>query len=241
MNFDLPCRKKEYKKEYILSLGGSLIVPNGGVDIKFLQKFNQFIRKKVAQGCRFFIVCGGGKITRSYQAAAQAVVGSKISHNDMDWIGIHSTRLNAHLVRTIFKDIAYERIIKHYDMVDKKAIQPVVICSGWRPGWSTDYDAVLLAQDYNIKTVINMSNIDMVYDKDPSRFKNAKPVKKINWDNLIKLVGKKWVPGLNRPFDPIASQLAKSIDLKVIICNGRNLKNLDNILEEKEFVGTIIR
>ncbi len=236
----MPIKKLDYKKEYILSLGGSLIVPNGGPDIEFLQQFNRFIRKKATQGCRFFIVCGGGSITRSYQKAAEAVVGKQIANEDMDWLGIHSTRLNAHMVRTIFKDIAYERIIKHYDIIDKKAIQPIVVCSGWRPGWSTDYDAVLLAQDYDIKRVINLSNIEMVYDKDPYKYKDAKPIKEMKWDDLISLVGKKWVPGLNRPFDPIASQLAKSIGLKVVICNGKNLDNFARILEGKKFVGTVI-
>lgn len=240
MNFDIPRERKKYKKEFILSLGGSLIVPNGGIDVKFLQKFNQFIREKVADGCRFFIVCGGGGTARHYQQAARAVLGEDIKDEDMDWLGIHSTRLNAHIMRTIFRDIAYEKIIKHYDLIDKKAIHPIVICSGWQPGWSTDYDAVLLAQDYGIKTVINLSNIDMVYDKDPNKYKNAKPVKKMKWDSLIQLVGTKWIPGLSRPFDPIASQLAKSIKLKVVIGNGRDLVNLNNILEGKSFKGTTI-
>jgi uridylate kinase len=240
MEFALATKKKSYKKEFILSLGGSLIVPNGGIDIKFLQTFNRFIRKKVAQGCRFFIVCGGGMTTRHYQAAAKAVLGREITNEDMDWLGIHSTRLNAHLMRTIFRDIAYDHIIKHYDLIDKKAVHPVVLCSGWRPGWSTDYDAVLLAQDYGIKYVINLSNIKMVYDKDPKKYENAKPIQKMHWNDLISIIGKKWVPGLNAPFDPIASQLAKSLGLEVIICDGKNLKNLDNILEDRQFIGTVI-
>ena len=31
---------------------------------------------------------------------------SRVTDEDKDWIGIHATRLNAHLLRTIFRDVA---------------------------------------------------------------------------------------------------------------------------------------
>lgn len=218
-----------------------MIVPNGGIDTRFLTDFNKFIRKKVALGCHFFIVTGGGDTARHYIEAAKEILGGNIRVDDKDWLGIHSTRLNGHLLRTIFKDIAYQYLIKHYDMIDKKALNyKVVIGVGWQPGWSTDYDAVLLAQDYNLDLLINMSDTDYVYDKDPEKFADAKPLKKISWDRVIKIMGRHWVPGQNVPFDPIAAQLAKKIGLRVINCDGRDLKNLDKIIAGKRFKGTVI-
>ena len=59
---------------FVLSLGGSLIVPNGGIDVDFLTQFHDFIRDQVSsKKRRFFITVGGGAITRHYQAAARAV------------------------------------------------------------------------------------------------------------------------------------------------------------------------
>jgi uridylate kinase len=230
------------KKHYILSLGGSLIVPNGGINIKFLKYFEKYIRKKVAQSCRFFIVTGGGATARHYIKGATKICDSSLTDDDRDWLGIHATRINAHLLRTIFRDIAYHIVIKDLDVVDKKAIKfPVTIAAGWKPGWSTDYDSVVLAQDYNINTLINLTSIKMVYDKDPKKFKDAKPIKKLSWDEILDITGKKFTPGMNVPFDPIASKLAKKIGLKVIVCNGRDLDNLDNIIEGKGFVGTVVK
>ena len=180
-------------------------------------------------------------MAREYRDAAIEAAGADLTEEDLDWLGIHATRLNAHLFRTIFRDIAYEWILKHYDMIDKKVDNyPVIICSGWRPGWSTDYCSVLVANDYDIDTVINLSNIDYIYDKDPGKYKQAKPIKKMSWDEVIKVVGKKWSPGMNTPFDPVAAKVAKKIGLKVITCNGRNFKNLANILDGKQFKGTVI-
>ncbi|EKE25882.1 MAG: hypothetical protein ACD_5C00009G0001, partial [uncultured bacterium] len=35
------------KDKIVISLGGSLIVPNGGIDIAFLKRFNDLIRKQL--------------------------------------------------------------------------------------------------------------------------------------------------------------------------------------------------
>src|SRR3989344_7705589 len=191
-----------HKEKTVISLGGSLIVPNGGIDVDFLKRFEEFIREQLSRkpSGQFFIVAGGGGTTRHYQEAARNVIGHELVSEDLDWLGIHSTRLNAHLVRTIFRDIAHPYILKHYDII-RKAKESVVVASGWKPGWSTDYDAVLLCEDYGVKTVINLSNIDKAYDKDPNKFPDAKPFDHINWKDFRKIVGDEWVPGMNAPFD----------------------------------------
>ena len=88
--------------------------------------------------------------------------------------------------------------------------------------------------------MINLSNIDWVYDKDPKKYKDAKPIKKLTWDKMKELVGSKWVPGSNIPFDPIAVSLASKLGLTVVITNGQDLKNVEKIIEGREFRGTVI-
>jgi len=237
---------RQIPNTYVLDLGGSVFAPNGeqkGIDFNYLKEFEKFIRKQVAsKKRRFLIVTGGGFVARTYRdAAARAVGKAGITNEDLDWLGIHATRLNAHLIRTIFKDIAYPRFIKHYDMIDKNALDyKVVACAGWKPGWSTDYCSILAANDYGQKMVIDLTNIDYFYTKDPKKFKDAKPLKKMTWDEVFKIVGDKWTPGLHTPFDPVASRAAKKMGMKVILCNGRNFKNLEKVLNGEEFKGTVI-
>src|SRR3990167_6621397 len=109
------------KDKIVISLGGSLIVPNGGIDITFLKRFNEFIRGQLKDHSerQFFIVAGGGGTTRHYQDAATNVIDHALVPEDLDWLGIHATRLNAHLVRTIFRDIAHPYILKHYEIIRK--------------------------------------------------------------------------------------------------------------------------
>jgi uridylate kinase len=221
----------------IISLGGSLIYPDS-IDHDFIREFKAMIEEYVEKGHRFCIYCGGGKLARHYQEAAEKVV--KVSDDEKDWLGIEATKLNAFFVRTIFKeDDVYKEVVSDpTKKIDKK--KPIIIFSGWKPGWSTDYDAVITAKNMDAESIINMSNIDYVYSADPKKDKNAKPLKEVSWDDFKKLVGERWSPGLNMPFDPIAAKEAHKLNLKVYII-GKDLANLRSILEKKEFKGTIIR
>jgi len=223
----------------VISLGGSLVISEGKINTKFLSKFNQFIRKKVAEGDRFFIVVGGGQVARHYRDAGRLVIG-KVTNEDLDWLGVHATRINAHLLRTIFKDIALPRVIDKYDRKYDISDYPIIVCSGWKPGWSTDYDAVVLAQQYGVETILNLSNIEAVYNKDPKKYKDAYPLERTSWEYFCSLVGERWEPGLSLPFDPMASQLAQKLGLTVIVVKGDNFANLEKLFRGEKFKGTVV-
>ncbi|OGE93703.1 MAG: hypothetical protein A3K08_00670, partial [Candidatus Doudnabacteria bacterium RIFCSPLOWO2_01_41_7] len=185
---------------------------------------------------KFFILVGGGKVARNYQKALLEF-GAKPS--ERDWIGINVTILNAEVVRQLFGGYSYSKIIA--DPRKKiKTTKDIVVGGGYKPGWSTDYVAVLLAKKYGAEAMINLSNIDYVYDKNPKKFKGAKPLKNISWKDFRKIVGNKWDPGLNLPFDPVASKLAEKLKLKVVVMNGKPLSNLKNLLSGRSFKGTVI-
>ena len=224
------------KNLFVISLVGSLLVP-GEIDINFLKKFKSIIEREIKFGKKFIIIVGGGKTARNYQNAAKSL--TKASNEDLDWLGIHATRINAHLLLTIFRKYAYYRIIKN-PKEKVKFKEKILVAAGWKPGFSTDYDSVLLAKTYGSDTIINLTNVDYVYDKDPNKFKDAKPFKEISWKDYLKLIDQKWTPGMSAPFDPVASKLAQKFKFKVVILNGKKLKNLKNYLENIKFKGTLI-
>jgi len=222
----------------VISLGGSIIVPNE-IDFNFLAKFKDFIEKQVVLGVKFLIICGGGATGKRYINAAKHVVN--VSNEDLDWLGIHSTRLNAHLLRTIFKPIAFPIIITHHE--EKfKVDEPVVVAGGSKPGWSTDFVAASLAIGNGLTDIINLSNVDLVYDKDPNVENNefARPLENLTWHKLQQMVGDNWTPNLSSPFDPIATKLSQKNNLKLFIANGRNIENLEKMFSGQPFIGTLI-
>lgn len=221
----------------IVALGGSIIVPEK-IDTIFLKKFRKLILKFVKKGIKFIIVAGGGKTARNYQAAAKNVFQTE--KEDLDWIGIHATRINAHLLRTIFSKEAHPTVLDNpYKKIKTK--KPIIIASGWRPGWSTDYIAILIAKIFKIKEVIIAGKTPYVYTKDFLKYKDAKPLKNIDWKSYRKIIGKKWIPGMGAPVDPIGAKLGQEIGLQAIIIQGTKIKNLENLLNGKNFEGTIIK
>jgi uridylate kinase len=99
----------------------------------------------------------------------------------------------------------------------------------------------MIAKNVGAKKVINLSNTDYVYDSDPKINRDAKKIEKISWAEYRKLIPKEWNPGLNSPFDPMASEMAEKENMEVIIMNGKPIDNLANYLNGDKFFGTIIK
>lgn len=219
----------------IISVGGSLIVPDE-INLSFLKSFRSLIDRQTRKRKKFIVVCGGGKTCRRYQKAA-----SLFSRNqrEIDWLGIKASVLNAYLVKIVFGNLAHPKIMQ--DPLKKINFkEKVLVAAGFKPGHSTDYDAVLLANNFGAERVLNLTDINYVYDKDPDKYKNAHPIKKISWTDFRKLLPRKWKPGLNTPFDPIASKKAEKLGLEVVILNGKRIKQVENCLIGKDFIGTKI-
>lgn len=221
----------------IISLGGSLIVPDE-IDVEFLKDFKQLILEQIEKGKKFVIITGGGKTCRKYQNAVKEI--SDVSNEELDWIGIASLKLNAELVRVIFGENAHGRVVDN--LSEKLSFEkPIIIGAAYKPGNSTDWDAVLAAQNVGAKKIINLSNTDYVYDSDPKKNPNAKKIEELSWADYRKLIPKEWNPGLNTPFDPVASEMAEKEKIEVIIMNGKPIKNFAKCLNGEKFLGTVIR
>lgn len=214
-----------FMKKVVLSVGGSLINP-GKIDVKFLKSLRSLVRNKRAQ---FFIVCGGGKPAREYMSVASSFGVSSSSRDD---VGIAATLLNAELVRAVLGATSVKQ-------EPKKSNDRLVVAGGWKVGGSTDVDAVLWAKKNGVKEVINCTNVDFVYNKDPKKF-GAKPFNWLSWNAYLNLISSKFVSGMHAPFDPVASRLAKKFKMKVIVLSGKNMSNLSKCIDGKTFVGTVI-
>ncbi|GHT69448.1 uridylate kinase [Spirochaetia bacterium] len=249
----------------VISLGGSIVAPDG-VDEAFLKDLVSLVGRLLEEDekRRFIFVVGGGGPARAWQNAYRNVlsrpqteippynvlsrpqteippynVARKIVNDDADWIGIMATRLNAQLVKAVMGEWCRETVVTDPTQVDP-LVGRVLVAAGWKPGFSSDYDAVVLAERFQAAMVINLSNIDQVYTDDPRKNPDAKPIDAISWADFRAMMGDEWVPGKNVPFDPIASRHAAKIGLKVICAAGKDLPNLEKILNGEPFLGTTI-
>lgn len=223
----------------VLSLGGSIVAPDK-VDTAFLKEFRKAIAEYLEEDGqrRLILVTGGGAPARVYQNAAKEI-SPDLAAYELDMLGIRATHLNGTLVRAIFSDYVGNELVT--DPTGDFGFEGrILVAAGWKPGFSTDTDAVYLARKFGAKLVVNLSNIKKVYTDDPRKNPDAVPLDSISWNDFIAMVGTEWIPGKNTPFDPIASQIASKEGMRVVCADGRDIANTLAILRGEAFDGTLI-
>lgn len=226
----------ENKNWTVISLGGSLLYPNVQ-DVEYINAFVALVKSKL-ENSNFAIITGGGALARKMQEELKAK-NPEATADDLDWVGIEATRANARVVLAAFGDVAEPEIFMdpHTPNLSGKS---VLVGGGFMPGHSSDGSSVVLAQTLDASKLINLSNIDYVYTEDPRKNPNATKIEKSSWADFRKLLPESWNPGINAPFDPVAAKMAQELGLEVAVMNGKNLENLSNYLDGKEFKGTVI-
>lgn len=226
------------KKVIVFSLGGSLIVPDN-VDTKYLREFKKVILKNTKK-YKFIIVCGGGSTARKY---IDALKKFNINPRFQSLSGISATRINARFMTYLF-NIDPIKGIPHKIRTIKKYLrrQDIVFCGAleYSPHQTSDGTAAGIAEHYNTE-FINITNIPGLYDKNPKQYKNARFIPKISWKEFNKMASRiKFKPGQHFVLDQSASKLILHHKIPTYIM-GKNLKQLDNLLNNKKFKGTIIQ
>jgi uridylate kinase len=226
------------KQVIVLSLGGSLIIPND-VDYKFLKEFKKTLLKNTRK-YKFVVVCGGGSLARKYIKALQEE-GASLHLQGL--AGISATRTNARFMNYFFHHDSESGIphkIRHIKKILKK--RDIVFCGAltYKTSSTSDSQAVEIAAYFNTD-FINLTNVQGLYDKNPKKFKNAKFIPKISWKDFYKMASKiSFKPGQHFVLDQLSANLIMKNKLKTYIL-GKNMKNLNSFLKGKKFKGTIIQ
>ena len=225
------------KKVIVLSLGGSLIIPDQ-IDIKYLKEFKKIILKNTRK-YKFIVVTGGGSIARKYISALRE---TGMNETSQSFAGISATRMNARFMSYFFHQ-DQERGIPHKMKELKKYIKKfeVVFCGAleYKPHQTSDSTSAQIAKTFKCN-FINLTDVPGLYTKNPKEFKDAKLIPEISWEGFDKIVNKiKFKPGQHFVLDQSASKIIMKNKITTYIL-GKNMKQLDNLLNGKKFKGTRI-
>ena len=223
----------------VFDFGGSIVAPDKP-DTAFLGEFTTFLADRLRKNPeeRIIMVVGGGGAARAWQGAVRELAPNAPSES-LDWVGVMATRLNAELVRALLGPLCPDPVVTD-PTADFVFTGRVLMAAGWKPGFSTDFDAVVLAERFGASSILMLSNIAQVYDDDPRTNPDALPLEHLTWDEYAAMAGEEWKPGANVPFDPVATKKAAKAGLTVVAAAGRDLENLAAILEGRGFTGTVI-
>lgn len=213
-------------KKVVISLGGSVFY-HKRFNYSYLEKFAKLLS---LYNCQFYVVIGGGFLAR------ERILSCKGSSRDKDLAGISAINDNCLRVSSIFVNYFPLKFVEDFNDVSGKVN---FVVGAKFVGRSSDWNSVKVAEKVGASLVLNLSNIDFIYDKDPSKFKSAKKILDISWNDYFSVIGKRRVPGGHYPFDPVASKLASKLGLSVYFVNGKKLDLVEKFFEG-ELVGSVI-
>jgi uridylate kinase len=238
----------------IIKVGGSIVNPDGKYDPKVIKELMDVVKEIKEQ---FIFVIGGGRLCRKVQDAAKPYLEEALPPEEIslarDWLGIATTKINAGYILDRFREqlgdeVYAEIILDPTQKVNSKA--RIFFTGGWKPGCSTDKDMMLLAANYKADKVIKITDVEYVKRINPVKYSKlsfeekgkvlaeAEDIKEINWQDFKELLGVKWQPGLNTPFDPVA--VAQGYELKPTLYFGRRTELL-KMLKDEPFTGTVVK
>ena len=219
----------------VISIGGSVLLSKD-LDVQYYKKFAKLI-EKFSKDYKIYIIVGGGKPARKY-----IQLGRKLGLNEktLDDFGIIITRINAKLLTNTINNSNTK-----IPTTTNKAIKmrnKIIIMGGTTPGHSTDYVGSELASKTKSEKFIIATNVDGVYDKDPNKNNDAKQIKEITPEKLIKKYGISWKSaGSNVVIDGPALKEIQNNEILTYVLNGKKLSELEKVLQDKKFNGTVIK
>ena len=222
-------------KKYVISIGGSLIVPDK-VDYNFLVELRNIINK-LKRKYKIVIVTGGGRTARNY---IEPLRKAGFSNEVQCLLGIKTTKLNAMLVSNFLKAnkllpdsiIEIKHLLRRYNLVVCGSI-------GFKPEMTSDGDSADIARHLKAE-LINMTNVDGLFTRDPRKFKNARFIPEISFKDFLKIANKiKFKAGQHFVLDKSAAVIIDKYKIKTTILKGFN--NLEKCIQGKRFRGTVIQ
>lgn len=226
------------KKIIVLSLGGSLIIPDE-IDLKFLREFKKIILKNKKK-YKFIIITGGGNVARKYISALR---DSGVNERLQSMAGISATRMNARFMTYFFGGDSEEGIPHTLETLENYIHKrDIVFCGAleYKPDQTSDATSAEIANHFKT-SFINLTNVSGLYDKNPLEHRDAKFIPEISWSNLDKMAhAKKYKPGQHFILDQTASRIIMKHKIITYIL-GKDIKQLDNLLNGRKFRGTIIQ
>jgi len=226
-------------KKIVLKFGGSVLYKeNMLLEVDNIKEIITIINTLHEEGNEITIVVGGGVLARVLIQASDEL-GHVNTIKDM--LAVESTRIHALLVIASLKDKAYMLVPRSFEEVGKALSSgKIVVTGGFQPGQSTNAVSALIAEYWGADLLINLTDVDKVFDKDPKIYPDAKPLDTMTTDEFMNVITEQdEKPGKYKLFDRVGCEIVRRSNIKLIVTNGANPKNILKAVKG-ESVGTMI-
>ena len=224
-------------KRILLKLSGEALMGKSpyGIEVSTINSISKEVKKVYQSGYQICIIIGGGNIFRGIKGASEG-----IDRSTSDYMGMLATVMNAlsfqsclekiNIPTRVQSAITMSQVAEPY--IKRKAVRHlekkriVIFAAGTgNPFFSTDTAASLRASEMNCSLIIKATKVDGIYNKDPIKYKNAKLLKRISYNEVIN--------NNLKVMDLTAISLAKESNIPIIVTNIFKKNSLISALKQK--------
>jgi uridylate kinase len=234
--------KPVYKRPLLKVSGEGLAGEEGsGLNPTVIQGTAEQLRDIQALGVELAVVVGGGNIIRGMTAAAQGmdratadymgmlagVINAMALQSALEQLGVETRVLTALEITEVAEPYIRRRAIRHLEK------GRVVIFAGGtgNPYFTTDTGAALRAAEIHADVILKATQVDGVYDADPSKDPNATRYERLSFDEAIQK---------NLQFmDQTAIQLCRENGLPIVVFDMSAPGNMQKVVLGED-VGTTL-
>lgn len=189
---------KPVYKRILLKLSGEALAGNQGhgINSETIKQIAKDIKQAHDTGVQIGLVIGGGNIFRGVAASAQGM-----DRASSDYMGMLATCINSLALQdALEKENVPTRVQSAIEMneiaepyIRRRAVRHleknriVIFAAGTgNPYFTTDTAAALRAMEINAEVLMKATKVDGIYDKDPTKHKDAIRYEKITYIDVLK-------------------------------------------------------
>lgn len=224
------------ERSIVIKLGGSLLYDlNLNVRRDFMAKVQSWYLNNAKNYAFVIFVVGGGKISRHLVNQVETLVKNDMSKHR---IGMEATRTNAAILAAVLGEGGSEVVIPATfgELLEKVVSHKsgCIVTGGFKAGWSSDMNAVVLADLLGLNKVYKLTNVDHIYTADPTDVPDASPIKDMDWKQYFKMFNISMeiandAPNLHVPIGTHAAQFAVRKGISFFVSGGSNLEQMQDL------------
>ncbi len=220
----------------VVSLGGSVLL-TGDDDRAYLERLAELLHRIGAE-LPLVVTTGGGRTAREYIRLGRELGLTEV---ELDELGIDVTRLHARLLAARLgpPTPAHPPVTIAQAVHELPGGSPVVL-GGTEPGHTTDGVAALLAVRLRAARLVNATDVDGIYDRDPRADPRARRVPRLRWPEFREAVhaAASGEAGQNFLFDRLGADTLARAGIPLLVVAGRDLENLEAAIRGRPFAGS---
>src|SRR4030042_621936 len=185
----------------VVRIGGSVVA--SPVNTELMSKYAELLRALKKEGYEVAVVVGGGSLAREFIAIAKKL---GLNEQAQDEVAISVSRLFAQLFLKKLGEMSCRKVALTLDEAAECLSEgKIMVMGGLKPGITTDAVEALVGEVVKAELLVEGTDKDGVYDKDPRKHPDAVKLDRLSFDDLPKIFEEdKHKAGMHQIIDPEA-------------------------------------